>query len=193
MILLCLHQDFDHVELLLKTDTQFFTKAITCEKGKLTSTLSSTLIPEIEELCKKCNVVLKNITHIACTHGPGSFTGLRITLATLQGLAIANKIKIYSTSSLHLMAHKLGQFPVDVSTSNSKGAFFSQSFDQMNGIPVPLTDIHITPSPDSYTPVDAQDLCKLALLENRWSGIEGLMPVYGHNPIFRKKSGQKSG
>ncbi|KUK07822.1 MAG: Glycoprotease family, partial [Caldanaerobacter subterraneus] len=47
------------------------------------------LMPMIDELLKRCGVSIGDITHIAVSEGPGSFTGLRIGAATAKGLAHA--------------------------------------------------------------------------------------------------------
>ena len=50
-------------------------------------THSQTIMPMIEELVKMVDLDLKDVDYIACSSGPGSFTGLRIGAATAKGLA----------------------------------------------------------------------------------------------------------
>src|SRR3990172_7627519 len=45
------------------------------------------LLPGIDDLVKLIAIDLSDINHIAVGVGPGSFTGLRIAVATAQGLA----------------------------------------------------------------------------------------------------------
>jgi len=47
------------------------------------------LLPAIDWLLTESNVDRKSIDLFAVTRGPGSFTGVRIGLATIQGLALA--------------------------------------------------------------------------------------------------------
>jgi tRNA threonylcarbamoyladenosine biosynthesis protein TsaB len=47
------------------------------------------LLPAIDWVLTECNVDRKSIDLFAVTRGPGSFTGVRIGLATMQGLALA--------------------------------------------------------------------------------------------------------
>ncbi|HHW57478.1 MAG TPA: tRNA (adenosine(37)-N6)-threonylcarbamoyltransferase complex dimerization subunit type 1 TsaB [Clostridia bacterium] len=68
------------------------------------------LMPMIDELFKKCEVPINQITHIAVSEGPGSFTGLRIGAATAKGLAHALNIPIVGVSSLLALAYNVSEF-----------------------------------------------------------------------------------
>ncbi len=47
------------------------------------------LIPMIDDLLEKCGLAIDDVTHIAVSEGPGSFTGIRIGMATGKALAQA--------------------------------------------------------------------------------------------------------
>ena len=49
-------------------------------------THSSTLLPMAEALVKNTGHTLRELGCVAVTHGPGSFTGLRIGMAAAKGL-----------------------------------------------------------------------------------------------------------
>ena len=51
-------------------------------------THSRTLLPMVENLLANCGVSLSDVDAIAVAHGPGSFTGVRIGVATVKGLAL---------------------------------------------------------------------------------------------------------
>lgn len=68
------------------------------------------LMPMIDELLKKCEVPINQITHVAVSEGPGSFTGLRIGAATAKGLAHALNIPIVGVSSLLALAYNVSEF-----------------------------------------------------------------------------------
>lgn len=70
-------------------------------------THSSTLMPMCEALLKNCGVSLKEIDLIAVANGPGSFTGLRIGIATAKGLAWPDEIPCLGVSTLEAMAWNL--------------------------------------------------------------------------------------
>jgi tRNA threonylcarbamoyladenosine biosynthesis protein TsaB len=50
---------------------------------------SETLLPAIGHCLSASSMAMKDIGLIACTRGPGSFTGLRIGIATAKGLSLA--------------------------------------------------------------------------------------------------------
>ncbi len=61
----------------------------------------SEILPgEIEKLLTAHQLMLKDVTGFVVGLGPGSFTGLRIGLATAKGLAYALKVPIVGASSL---------------------------------------------------------------------------------------------
>lgn len=65
----------------------------------------STLLPAwIEQLLARASLALHDLDGIAVAIGPGSFTGLRISLATAKGLAYAAKIPLCGVSTLEAMA-----------------------------------------------------------------------------------------
>ena len=47
------------------------------------------LMPMLEEMLRESNIDWSQLNKIVCTIGPGSFTGLRVGLATARGLALA--------------------------------------------------------------------------------------------------------
>lgn len=68
-------------------------------------THSQTLLPLIDEVCKKTGMDVSEFAAIAVSGGPGSFTGLRIGSATAKGLALALKIPIVHVPTLDAMAY----------------------------------------------------------------------------------------
>lgn len=78
-------------------------KEISVEDG---NTHSVKLMPQIEQLCKETNISLQEIDLFACDKGPGSFTGIRIGIATLKAFCdTLNKPAIGVTSLLGLAYH----------------------------------------------------------------------------------------
>jgi tRNA threonylcarbamoyladenosine biosynthesis protein TsaB len=72
------------------------------------------IIPEIDALLKGQNLEIKQVACIACVTGPGSYTGLRIGIATAMGLAQPHGIPTAGVSSLQAMAFALRKHGVPV-------------------------------------------------------------------------------
>lgn len=67
-------------------------------------THSCTLLPMVEDMLKNTGTKIKDIELMAVAHGPGSFTGIRIGVSTLKGLAWASEKKCVGVSTLEAMA-----------------------------------------------------------------------------------------
>ncbi len=65
---------------------------------------STTFLPALEELMRRCGFTHADLDAYACTVGPGSYTGIRIGLATLQMMAYAAGKPIYGVSTLDALA-----------------------------------------------------------------------------------------
>lgn len=62
------------------------------------------LLPQIKGLLNKAGIELNQIDALAFGRGPGSFTGLRIAAASIQGLALALDKPVIPVSTLEAMA-----------------------------------------------------------------------------------------
>ena len=63
-------------------------------------THSEKLLPMIDELLKEANISIENIDMFVVSVGPGSFTGIRIGVATVKGIAQALNKKVIPVTSL---------------------------------------------------------------------------------------------
>lgn len=68
------------------------------------------LVPLIENLLKECNLTIDDIDGYVVSKGPGSFTGLRIGMATVKGMSFGNNKPYISISSLDALAYNLVSF-----------------------------------------------------------------------------------
>ncbi len=64
------------------------------------------LIPMIEETLNSCKCSYNNIDYLVVTNGPGSFTGIRVGLATAKGILLASNIIGFSISNFEILFNK---------------------------------------------------------------------------------------
>ena len=70
-------------------------------------THSRTLLPMVDAMLKNADLTLEDIDAIAIAAGPGSFTGLRIGIAAVKGLAWAADKPCLGVSTLEAMAQNI--------------------------------------------------------------------------------------
>lgn len=61
---------------------------------------------EFENAMKKSGLLLKDLTHLAVNHGPGSFTGLRVGINMMKTLGYVLQIPVATISTLELLMHR---------------------------------------------------------------------------------------
>lgn len=84
-------------------------------------THSRTLLPMIDSALNNCEVTLDDIDFLACSVGPGSFTGIRIGVAAIKGLADGANKKCFAVSTLEALAYNLvGQQVVACSVMDAR-------------------------------------------------------------------------
>lgn len=103
-------------------------------------TLSARLIPEIEHLLEQAGLSFADIDLFAASVGPGSFTGVRGGVATIQGLALATGKPCVGFSSLALLAmnFSLSSYPVCPLLDARKSEVYGALYDCSSAIPVSL-------------------------------------------------------
>ena len=70
-------------------------------------THSQTLMPLVENTLKAAGLTLNDIDGFAVSNGPGSFTGLRISVSAVKGMAFAGNKPVCGVSTLLALAHNL--------------------------------------------------------------------------------------
>lgn len=100
--------------LAIDTSSKNATVSITENEEKLIElnnnderTHSQKLMPMIEQAFKETNLSLDNINLISCCLGPGSFTGVRIGIATAKAFADSKNIPTVGVNSLEELAYNL--------------------------------------------------------------------------------------
>ena len=87
LIINCIGKDD---KLGLRINKDFFVRIL-----KKENKMNDSLVPEILEFLQKYKVKLDQNFSVIVNQGPGSFSAIRIALATVKGLEIANKVKVF--------------------------------------------------------------------------------------------------
>lgn len=133
--------------LALDTSTPLASVAITSDERLIAESvfladrsLSARLVPEIERLLAIASLTIGNIDIFAGAVGPGSFTGVRAGIATIQGLALATGKPCAGFSSLSLLAMNfpLAAYPVCALLDARKSEVYGALFDCSTTIPALL-------------------------------------------------------
>lgn len=65
------------------------------------------LLPSCEALLSSIGLNISDITHIACNCGVGSFTGIRLGVTTVNGLAAGSGIRLIEMNTLEIIAYNV--------------------------------------------------------------------------------------
>ena len=75
------------------------------QPGDGTRTHAERLPGELAALLARHGAAPRDVTAYAVAAGPGSFTGLRVGIATIQGLALVHARRVHAIGTLDLLAH----------------------------------------------------------------------------------------
>ena len=105
-------------------------------------THSRTLLPMAEDMLKNTDIRLSDVDMLACAHGPGSFTGIRIGIATVKGLAWALDKPCIGVSTLEAMAwNGISAGGIICAVMDARRSqVYNALFEIRDGMPVRLTE-----------------------------------------------------
>lgn len=95
--------------------TQHAVQASSCE----------VLLPSVQALLERAGARLSDVVALTVGLGPGSFTGLRVGLATAKGLTLGQPIQLFGTSSLAMRAAGVGPGLVLVTDNARHDEYFA--------------------------------------------------------------------
>lgn len=96
-------------------------------------THSQTLVPMIESVLKNTSSDIKEIDAFAVSAGPGSFTGVRIGVSAVKGMAMPLEKPCISVSTLEAMAYNISEDCVAVCVMDARcGQVYNALFEIKN-------------------------------------------------------------
>lgn len=126
---------------LLRDDTLLYETVCNCGL-----THSETLMPMVDAALKTAGLRPENIDLYAVTSGPGSFTGLRIGLSAVKGMALVHQTPCAGVSTLEALARcHAGQGVVICAMDARRGQVYWAAFD---------LETHQRLTPDDAAPVE---------------------------------------
>lgn len=97
--------------------------------GDASVSLSNSLLRDINDCLGRAGILLQNVEVVACANGPGSFTGLRVGIATVKALAAALGRPSLGVPTLQAVAQAAGPSAVTVALLPAgRGELFAQMF-----------------------------------------------------------------
>jgi len=125
----------------------------------------------IEEIIKESQLNIKDLTAVAVSKGPGSYTGLRIGVSTAKGLCYALGIPLISVDTLAVLAaavtHNDGWIVpmIDARRMEVYSAVFDQNYNKIKDVQAEiLTENSYSEVTDTiYIVGDCQEKCKTVL------------------------------
>ena len=111
----------------------------------LKKTHSQTLLPMIDEVIRMLEIELDTIDAIAVSGGPGSFTGLRIGLATAEALAYAWKKPLQGVATPLALAYNLPVSGIVLSPvlDAQKGNYYQALYEWQDGEVAELQSVQV--------------------------------------------------
>lgn len=88
------------------------------------------LLPMVDELLSEVDMSLRQLDALVFTHGPGSFTGIRIGFGIVQGLALGADIPVVPVSSLETLAYTAAR-KLSLQTDCTLMAMFDARMDEI--------------------------------------------------------------
>ena len=134
-------------EVLLAVDTSTPAGSIAISRGETlvgelfldlkAANHTDRLLLSISQLLSDCAMSIQDIAAFGVVVGPGSFTGLRVGLATVKGLTMATGKPVVGVSSLSVLAASVpfARYPVCVMVDARKQEVYSELFTCEKGHP----------------------------------------------------------
>lgn len=135
--------------LVLALDASHMTGSVAVSGGRellheiifdASDTHSATLMPAVDECLAAAGVAIKDIDLFVTVIGPGSFTGLRIGLATVKGFAAVARRPVAAVGSLEMVAASAEETGASIVPliDARRGEVYTAMYDISGGLPTEI-------------------------------------------------------
>lgn len=123
MNLLIIDSSNANLSIVVVKDQTVYTNLIRCSLNH-----SKIITDAVSSLCITAGICLDDVDVFGVCVGPGSFTGIRIGIATVKGYNFAFKKKIVSVNSLEVLSYTVKNSEVKCFVPDGKSGFYFTSF-----------------------------------------------------------------
>lgn len=149
------------------------------------------LIREIDRLARAHQADYSRLSQVAVCLGPGSYTGIRIGIATAQAIALAKGVPVVGVSSMLAALPQDANGAVEVTLPARADERFVQRFEVCADVVSPISNLEVRPGETHQ--VECLALGCLSATKYKSSpghlfiqgGLEPLAPIYG-KPLSAK-------
>jgi tRNA threonylcarbamoyladenosine biosynthesis protein TsaB len=119
------------------------------------------LMPRIDRMLNLADLSVAELTALAVSLGPGSFTGLRIGLAAAKGMALPHKLPVVGVPTLDIVAYpfRASKVPVWTIAQAGRGRILAACYGKVEGQWQVTTNPYITNFDDLAQQIDKPSLC----------------------------------
>ncbi len=138
----------------------------------------SHLMPLIEKALSDCNLKLNDVSGIAVSTGPGSFTGLRIGIATAKGLGLASEKPVIGIPTLDGLAYNV------CSLHTCRGSIPEPGQEQVYRTRIPIRSARKLSAESNFKLPKVATVCPL--LDAHREEVYSALYKYSGEPVFDK-------
>ena len=143
-------------EVLLTIDTSTPAGSVALSQGErllgelflnVRSTHTDRLLASVRQLLGDVGMDIGQVDGFGVVLGPGSFTGLRVGVATVKGLALATAKPVFGVSSLQTLAAQVpcAHLPLCAMLDARKKEVYAGLFERSGGLPLPRGPERVLP------------------------------------------------
>lgn len=180
MNVLCIDTSCDALTIALRSGEKIYTfKSMSARQGH-----SVMLLPEIEKLLSEASITVQDVDFFGVVVGPGSFTGIRVGVATVNAFAYANCKPVVEVTAFEPFAYidtEGESFAIDAKHGN-------YYFAKRKGEDLIYQTIEGEPLPDNCKIISVTDVTPESLLGVVESKIKNEAIVKFAKPVYMRAS-----